>query len=163
MPALSAKFDSASCTDASQTPRCAAGRTWCGVVGPLENARDDGFCWVSGEVGTSLEMLTRSANRSAELARAARKIITPFITEMGRLNEEAARIGAIRLHSHLTDADGHEALRKTAEIEAALLRIERQFESSLVGQPTEVVKHGRIRDLRAAIGATRRRLEGQDG
>lgn len=109
----------------------------------------------------SLGMNTGSVSRSAEFARVARSIIAPFVAEMGRLHEEAARIGAIHFHSILTEADSREALRKTAEVEAALLRIERQLEGSLVGQPIEVAQHGRIRDLRAAIAAIRKLLDGR--
>jgi hypothetical protein len=108
-------------------------------------------------------MPQRRRNAEAELSVRVRKIIGPFVPELGRLNEEAARLSAHLSRPNLTDAEGAGILLKAAQAGAALSRIEGQFEGVLRGAPSEVGQHGRVRDLRAAIAAVRGRFTALGG
>jgi hypothetical protein len=104
-------------------------------------------------------MQLRQKNPDLEINAQAREIVGPFIPEVGRLNDEAARLVAIYNRPHLTEAESSEVLRRAAQGQAALMRIERQLEGALHGLPSEIGQHSRIHDLRAAIAAVRSRLE----
>jgi hypothetical protein len=101
----------------------------------------------------------RQTNPLHEQMRAASEIISPMLSEISHLNQEAARIAAAAHRMNVSEADRRELLLRAAAAQAALQRIERRLDGALVGQPSEIVQHGRIKDIRAAMGATRARIE----
>ncbi len=103
-------------------------------------------------------MKKRSISPSTILARSAREIVTPLSEEVSTLNEEAARIVATRLLPRLSEEDSRAWLLRATAVEVGLNRIEGQLVAALAGQPSEIAEHGRVRDLRQAIQAVRRRL-----
>jgi hypothetical protein len=100
-------------------------------------------------------MQPRRRSAEAQLGIRVRKIIGPFMPELGRLNEEAARLSAHLGRPDLTASEGAVLLLRAAQAGAALSRIERQLEGVLRGAPSEAAAHGRVRKLHAAIAALR--------
>jgi hypothetical protein len=100
----------------------------------------------------------RERNPLLEQTRTAREIVSSLLPEIGYLNEEAALIEAAARRQNLTEADGNDLLLRAVAAQAAVQRIEQRLNGALVGQPSEILGHGRIKDVRAAIEATRARL-----
>jgi hypothetical protein len=100
-------------------------------------------------------MQPRRRSAEAQLGIRVRKIIGPFMPELGRLNEEAARLSAHLGRPDLTASEGAVLLLRAAQAGAALSRIERQLEGVLRAAPSEAAAHGRVRKLHAAIAALR--------
>jgi hypothetical protein len=105
-------------------------------------------------------MKPRAISTSVLLSRSVREIIAPLAPDLWRVNAEAAMLAAAPLRPQLTEVESRNRLHRVSELQTTLSRLERQLQAALIGQPSEIAEHDRIRDLRAAMAAIHARLVG---
>jgi len=90
--------------------------------------------------------------------RVVRQMLDPMTDDLGRLNQRVAAMGALKRRVQITGENRDDIPRQIGEAQTVLGSLAKQLDAALVGQPIEIVEHGRVKDVRATMAALRIRL-----